>query len=271
MASPFPGMDPYLEQAIFWSEFHSRLIVAIADALAPTLLPQYYVAVETRTYTDGSNIDGTSEELLVGIPDAVVLSTPGPSAPAKLEPAGVGVDTTVRPQSVILPMPLEVKERYLEIRAAGSDAVIAVVEVLSPTNKRPGEGRRIYNAKRQTVLGSASHLVEIDLLRAYEPMAMHPVETGPASTARYRILVSRSEWRPRADLYEFALQESIPEFPLPLKAAEEQVVVSLQPLVDGIYERSGYSIRVDYQAPVPPPALSAVDQTWVNQLLQSHR
>ncbi len=254
-------MDPYLEQAIFWSEFHSRLIVAIADALAPSLLPQYYVAVETRTYRDGTN-----EELLVGIPDAIVLSTPGPSAPAKPETSAAGVATTVRPQSVILPMPLEIKERYLEIREAGSNAVITVVEVLSPTNKRPGEGRRIYSAKRQTVLGSASHLVEIDLLRAYEPMAMHPIETGPASTAQYRILVSRSECRPRADLYELTLREPIPEFPLPLKEAGEQVMVDLQPLVNGIYERSGYGIRVDYQAPVPLPALSAADQAWVNEV-----
>jgi hypothetical protein len=115
MASPFPGMDPYLEQARFWPEFHSRLIVAIADALAPSLLPRYYIAVETRTYRDSGD-----EELLVGIADAVVLSTPGASAPAQPETPGPGVATTVRPQSVILPMPLEVKERYLEIRETGS-------------------------------------------------------------------------------------------------------------------------------------------------------
>ena len=256
MTSPFPGMDPYLEQAVFWSEFHSRLIVAIADALAPSLLPKYYVAVETRTYGDSD--DG---ELLVGIPDAVVLSTPGASPPAKPDHFGPGATTTVLPQSVILPMPLEIKERYLEIRSAGSDAVITVIEVLSPTNKRPGTGRRVYSAKRQTVLGSASHLVEIDLLRAYEPMAMHPVGTGTAST--YRILVSRAECRPRADLYEFTFQEPIPEFPLPLKAAGEEVIVDLQPLVNGIYDRSGYGLRIDYQAPVPPPALSTEDQDWV--------
>jgi hypothetical protein len=203
----------------------------------------------------------------VVIPDAVVLSTPGPSTPANPETSAAGVAITVRPQAVILPMPLDVKERYLEIREASSDAVIAVVEILSPTNKRPGEGRRIYSTKRQTVLGSASHLVEIDLLRAYDPMAMHPVDVGPASTARYRILVSRAECRPRADLYEFSLRQPIPTFPLPLKAAEEQVLVNLQPLVNGIYERSGYGLRVDYQAPVPPPALSAEDHAWVNDLL----
>lgn len=262
MVSPFPGMDPYLEQAVFWSEFHSRLIVAIADALAPSLLPKYYVAVETRTYRDSN--DG---ELLVGIPDAVVLSTPGPSSLAKPEDFGAGATTTVQPQSVILPMPLEIKERYLEIRAAGSDAVITVVEVLSPTNKRPGEGRRLYNAKRQTVLGSASHLVEIDLLRAYDPMAMHPV--APVAASTYRILVSRSDCRPRADLYEFTIQEPMPEFPLPLRAAGEEVMVDLQPLVNGIYERGGYGLRIDYQTPVPSPTLSTEDQAWVNEALGS--
>lgn len=59
--------------------------------------------------------------MAVGIPDAIELSTPGPS-PVAPETTGAGVATTVRPQSVILPMPLEVKERYLEIREAGSDA-----------------------------------------------------------------------------------------------------------------------------------------------------
>jgi Protein of unknown function (DUF4058) len=50
MPSPFPGMDPYLEQPTLWASFHSRLIVATlavsakqrADALAPSLRPKYY-------------------------------------------------------------------------------------------------------------------------------------------------------------------------------------------------------------------------------------
>lgn len=49
MPSPFPGMDPYLEQPTFWSSFHSRLIVAIADAIEPQLSSEYYIEVETRT------------------------------------------------------------------------------------------------------------------------------------------------------------------------------------------------------------------------------
>ncbi|WP_392533388.1 DUF4058 family protein [Nostoc sp. C117] len=37
MPSPFPGMNPYLENPELWPEVHSRLIIAIADAIAPQL------------------------------------------------------------------------------------------------------------------------------------------------------------------------------------------------------------------------------------------
>lgn len=43
MPSPFPGMNPYLEYPDFWSDFHNRLIVALADALTSKLLPKYQV------------------------------------------------------------------------------------------------------------------------------------------------------------------------------------------------------------------------------------
>lgn len=253
MPSPFPGMDPYLEQASLWSEFHSRLIVAIADALAPELLPQYYVAVETRTYWDG-----TGDNLLVGIPDAIVLSTPGQSAQERPQVKETGTATTLRPRPVVLPMPLEIRERFLEIRAVGSDAVITVLEVLSPANKRQGQGRSAYEAKRQKLLSSSSHLIEIDLLRSEQPMAMRPVDTeAPSAMAHYRILVSRWEHRPQADLYEFTLREPIPLFPLPLKGESEAIVVDLQSILQGIYDRSGYRFRLNYRSPAPPPPLIA--------------
>jgi hypothetical protein len=254
-------MDPYLEQSVFWSEFHSRLIVGIADALAPSLLPQYYVGVETRTY-----LDGTDEALLVGIADAIVLAATGQS-PAMTPDPNIAIATQTRPQPVVLPMPTEVKQRYLEIREAGSDAVITVIEVLSPTNKRKGAGRTAYEKKRQQILASASHLVEIDLLRGDEPMAMR----GTTTPTDYRILVSRSDDRPKADLYGFTLREAIPEFPLPLQEINERVMVDLQAIVRGIYDRGGYSIRIDYQQPVPPPVLSVEVQQWVDELLSSHQ
>jgi Protein of unknown function (DUF4058) len=253
MPSPFPGMNPYLELPALWHEFHNRLIVAISDALTPYLQPRYYVAVETRTYMDDDN-----PELLVGIPDAIVLTA---SKAPVVHPANTATQTRLK--QIRLPMPIEVKERYLEIREVGTQQVITVIEVLSPKNKRKGKGRTAYEKKRQRVLGSSSHLVEIDLLRENTPMPMIGVE----ETSDYRIVVSRATHRPMADLYEFQLKESIPSFLLPLKPDDPELAVDLQAIVLGVYDRGSYQFRIDYHQPVPPPKLSEADQLWVDELL----
>jgi len=48
MPSPFAGMDLYLEHPSAWPNVHHRLITAIADDLAPQLLPKYQVLIEER-------------------------------------------------------------------------------------------------------------------------------------------------------------------------------------------------------------------------------
>jgi hypothetical protein len=262
MPSPFPGMDPYLEQPTFWSSFHSRLIVALADTLAPQLRPRYYVEVETRTYTDIP--DGS--ELLVGIPDAVVLSNKQ-SSTETAGTEGAAIATQSSPQQVVLPMPTEIRERYLEVREVGSDAVITVVELLSPKNKRQGKGRDVYEDKRQLILGSASHLVEIDLQRGDAPL---PIQ-GSVQLAHYRVLVSRAEKRPQADLYTVTVREPLPRFPLPLKAPEESVLVDLSEIFQGVYDRASYDLRIDYRESPPPPPFSVEDQEWIQELLRSER
>ncbi|MCY7323209.1 MAG: DUF4058 family protein, partial [Phormidesmis sp. CAN_BIN36] len=52
------------------------------------------------------------------------------------------------PQSVVLPMMITLKEWYLEVRELGSDAVITIVKVLTPRNKRQGRGRMAYERQR---------------------------------------------------------------------------------------------------------------------------
>jgi Protein of unknown function (DUF4058) len=253
MPSPFPGMNPYLELPALWHEFHNRLIVALSDTLAPYLQPRYYVAVETRTYLDDDN-----PELLVGIPDVIMLTT----SPVSTAPL-TAIATQTRPKQIHLPMPVEVKERYLEVREVVTHQVITVIEVLSPKNKRKGEGRTAYEKKRQRVLGSFSHLVEIDLLRENPPMPMIGVE----DPSDYRIVVSRASNRPMADLYEFQVREPIPSFLLPLKPDDSELAVDLQAIVLGVYDRGSYHVRIDYRQSVPPPKLSEADQQWVDALL----
>ena len=50
MSHPFPGMNPWLEDARLGRDVHQSLITALRDVLAPQLEPRYFVAVETHTY-----------------------------------------------------------------------------------------------------------------------------------------------------------------------------------------------------------------------------
>lgn len=257
MPSPFPGMDPYLEQPELWPEVHSRLIVAIADALAPQLRPKYRVALEKRVY----QTSGEEDTLVVGIPDVSVQRS---ISSTNLTSVNVAVASPpVRPVTVTIPMPETVREGYLEVREVATREVVTAIEVLSPKNKRSGEGRRAYLKKRQRVLRSFTHLVEIDLLRGWEAMPVF----GNGIQAAYRILVSREERRPRAELYAFSLQDVIPSFPLPLLSGDVEPVVDLQVLLSGVYDRASYDLAIDYShQPVPP--FEEADAAWADVLLR---
>jgi Protein of unknown function (DUF4058) len=151
MLSPFPGIDPYVENPEFWSEIHNRLIVAIADSLSPQLRPKYRVAIEKRTYLNDS-----TESLLVGIADVAVLTSRSKST----SPPSTATLTTRRksPMQVTVPMPEEVRESYLEIREVAGGQVVTVMEILSPTHKRPGAGRIAYERKRSPKCGNDEEL-----------------------------------------------------------------------------------------------------------------
>ena len=158
MHNPFPGMNPYLEQPL-WHQVHNRLIVAIADELTPQIVPKYRVSIEERVYTS------VDDSLLVGIADVAISRRSSTRTGA--------TSTTLKltePSKVRVPMPEQVNERFLEVRSTTTRAVISVIEILSPKNKRSQEGREAYSRKRQKILGSATTLVEIDLLRLGEPM-----------------------------------------------------------------------------------------------------
>lgn len=273
MPSPFPGIDPYLEYAAFWSSFHTRFMVAMADAVAsqlrfalnaPQLGTQYYVEVESRTY----QADDQADEILIGIPDTIVFAERGETnSVSAVEQQTSSVATQVQPQKVSLPMQIELYQRYLEVREMGTDEVITIVELLSPTNKRAKDGRADYEKKRRLILASQTHLVEIDLLRGAKPMAMHGMQTD----ATYRILVSRSEQRPIADLYAVMLDQPLPDIPIPLKPGEPEPVLALQAVFDQLYDRARYATRIDYRQPLPPPKLPEAQQAWLNTVLAPPR
>jgi Protein of unknown function (DUF4058) len=257
--NPFPGMNPYLEHPELWPGIHHWLIVEIARSLSPQLRPKYRVAVEVRMYEDIGE-----RSLLVGIPDLAVKSV---QTTAKKPASNVAVaPSPTQLQKVAVPVPETIKQGYLEIREVATQEVITAIEILSPVNKRPGEGREKYQIKRNKIFSSATHLVEIDLLRRGEPMPVY----GNNLESNYRILVSRGDCRPEADLYSFNLPDPIPSFPLPLKAEDPEPTIDLQALLNQIYDTGSYDMAIDYtQEPVPP--LLEAEKLWAEDLLKSQQ
>jgi hypothetical protein len=238
MPSPFPGMNPYLEQALMWVNFHNSLITAIRDRIAPLIEPQYFVALEEHVYIH----ELPEEPRRIGRPDL---------SPAVLEAPARGM----------LLKPVEVdRVPYLEILDRAGDRVVTVIEVLSPSNKGEGGDRERYLDKRREVLESQANLVEIDLLRggAKLPMADYPA-------CDYSVMISRPATRPIVDVWPVKLRERLPRIPIPLQGGADEPRIDLQELVHHVYDAGRLRLRA-YRSP-PEPPLAGEDAAWAEAIL----
>jgi hypothetical protein len=251
MPSPFPGMDPYLEHPSLWPDVHNSLITAIRDALTPLVAPRYYIGLERRTH-----LLKPDDVVFIGRPDVAVISHRPSPQPATLPLAEIGV------LEVEVPMNDEVSENFLQVHEVRTGKLVTIMELLSPANKLHEEGRKQYQQKRDHVLWSQTNLVEVDLLRAGEPMPI----LGQEVESDYRILISRGWQRPRGQLYPFNLRQPIPVFPLPLLRQDESPMVDLGAILHALYDRARFDLRLDYARP-PVPPLSDEDAAWAKELL----
>lgn len=66
MPSPFPGMDPFLEQETIRHDFRKRFLPAAAAHLASQVLPRYIVLIDEHVYLRDMD---TEDDRPVGRPD----------------------------------------------------------------------------------------------------------------------------------------------------------------------------------------------------------
>ncbi|MEG4054084.1 MULTISPECIES: DUF4058 family protein [unclassified Microcoleus] len=257
MPSPFPGMDPYLEHPDFWPGIYHLLISKIFRFLSPQLRPKYFVSLEVRMYETADN-----DLSVIGIPDVNVIQ---PQTATETTASNVEVAAPpTQSLTVIIPMPYQVREGYLEIIERETKELITVIEILSPTNKRTGKGRQMYEEKREKILSSRTYLIEIDLLRRGQKM---PV-IGNDIESHYSVLVCRGNRRPKADLYAFNLQNPMPAFPLPLRSGDTEPIINLQELFTQIYDIASYDLKIDYRNWEVIPPLSEADTIWADAWLR---
>ena len=253
MPSPFPGMNPYLEQPDVWHDFHQRFVPRIGDAITELIRPNYVTKIDENVYLHELSME---QRLLLGRPDVSVLNGNRHSS------TSVAVSSAAVPRALgkLLPSVDRIAEPFIEIRDTEYRDLITVIELLSPTNKRSGADREQYLAKRRLLIAGNVNYVEIDLLRGDARM---PVEG--LSDCHYCVMVCRSHRRPEVELWPMALREPLPRIPIPLKPEHADAVLDLQSLLNQQYDAAGYDDYIYGGQPRPP--LYSDDDIWAKSII----
>jgi hypothetical protein len=265
MPSPFPGMDPYLESHTLWKGVHDGLVYRRLEDLQPQLQPRYLAALEGRLLLQPLDQLSPPDRFRSGWSDVSVQETPpGPrrASTAILLPSAA--PQVAVPEWIDEPE-LRIWHSYVEIRDAQNQAVVTVIEVLSPWNKSPGQGQEEYRAKQRAVLLSDANLVEIDLLRGGGHTVAVPPGRTPASD--YRICFHRIARPSGFEVIRFGVHDPLPRVGIPLRPADADVVLDLPAVFQRVYDTGVYQRLAPYAGLTEPP-LAEVDAAWADELLQ---
>jgi hypothetical protein len=244
-------MDPYLERPEIWPDFHDRLITCISGFLQPLLRPKYLAIVQDRLYLTQPRI---------GLyPDVTVI---------RRDPPNSGADaTTATAVQVDRPLVFErLREKFREplihiVEAADASRVVTAIEVLSPANKRRGQGRKSFLQKRKILLNSDASFVEIDLLRDGRPTTkLSASETAHLGPCHYRVVVLRNDPE-RDEIYPIPLGRRLPVVGIPLADGDSDVPLDLQAAFTRCWEEGPYPEILRYHLP-PPGTMSEQDLAW---------
>jgi hypothetical protein len=254
MPSPFPGMDSYLEGSL-WMSVHSQLASAFVRQLNPQLLPRYIALSERRHVME---MPEDSEVTVAPIyPDVAVVRS---------EPVGESrgaTGTISAPLRMATLMRTPVPHVTVTIRDVANRKLVAVIEVLSPTNKR-GEGYGEYVDRRERILRSSAHLIEIDLLRKGQRVPMQ----RKLPSVPYFVFLSRAHQRPLTEVYPIPLDQPLPQVPVPLLPGDADAQLDLQQALAVVYDECGLNYMSDYSKP-PEVSLSPEQATWVDEHLRA--
>jgi len=257
MKSPFPGVDPYLEQ--HWGDIQTRLIVYISDQINDQLPNGLQARVEESVCVD---LEESSRWIY---PDVRLIEQPESVSAAVVAVVGATVA-----EPTIIPVPSEqITERHIEIVDLNSgNRVVTAIELLSPANKKEESGRQAYRRKQFAYIAGRVNLVEIDLIRSGGFIIAIPEGRLRADLRTpYLICVRRVQRPDEAEIIHIPIDQPVPNFRIPLRPTDADIVLQLQPLLDECYRRGRYA-SIDYSQP-PRPSLSAPEDAWADELLRA--
>jgi hypothetical protein len=259
MKSPFPGMDPYLED--YWPDVHSRLATYASDHLNPRLPPGLRARIQESTAIEADEPDEGDRDTYV--PDVQIRTTSSKTTRRAANSSPPPMKPIVVTRSVSEP------QRSVHIVTTEKGRLVTAIEFLSPSNKIGSEGRDDYIEKRKGILAAGASLVEVDLIRAgLHVLAFDPAKLPARSRMPYAVAAIRW-WKPRkVEIYPIPLRAPLPTISIPLRKTDSDVTLNLQELIEEAYEKGGYDGDIDYRQD-PSPALDPLDAAWLNKLLKA--
>lgn len=258
MPSPFPGMDPWLEDTEVFPNLHERLTIAIQDALNAAMPAGYVAITRNRVWVDPE---------LAREPDVALYGRDRP--PTELPAGAISLTGLVAIGQRRKSDPIE--EPYLEILSGRGKRLVTAVEVVSLSNKRAGrEGRKSYQEKQEEYALAGVNLVEIDLLRRGPHITATPLARlrRKLGSFEYHVSVVVAGDPPTYHAAGIRLADRLPRIGVPLDSGVPEVAIDLQPMLDQAYDRSRYTELFSYRDP-PDPPLTPEQQAWAEGLLRA--
>jgi hypothetical protein len=256
-------MDPWMEST--WGDVHATLIAYAREAIMRHLPPGLHARIQQRVFVESIDARPGSR-----YPDLHIVE--------QSRPFGAGSEATQETaeagQTAVATAPLRVRilddpvtQGFVEI-SDSSGTVITVLEFLSPSNKIPGMGQKLYLDKQRELRSAGVSLVEIDLVRTGDRVTtITPEQLAPPYQTPYYAIVTRANDPEWAEVYPISLRESLPTISVPLRPKEADVTLPLQSLIEKAYLYGGYE-WTDYSKP-PVPALTGADAVWAAELLRA--
>jgi hypothetical protein len=277
MPSPFPGMDPWLEAADIWPDFHDSFAAEIRGVLNATLPPPYYARLQMRP--EIGVVDDQSGETYQRrvVPDVTVVQVGTPRAHAGSTTAVAVLPRTEVTEHLKITVP-DAPGRHLSVEVRDPrrrHRLITFIEIVSPSNKISGPDRESYLEKHAEVFASDASLIEIDLLRGGQRLLPNPRVkwrlTGLDPQPSYLVLVNRVWTRGEGggdwDLFAVALRQMLPVIAVPLRINEPEVSLDLQHAFNRAYDAGPYQRgALDYDSP-PHPPLAEAEYAWAREQL----
>ncbi len=243
--SPFPGMDPWVEDS--WGDMHTRLTTYACDALQPGLPDGLRARVEEyMSIVAGDYAAMRRPDISVvksGLPESSSLLAAGTDHAASA--------VAVEDEPILLPRytdPLTLRNIQIVDTRHGK-RLITSIEFLSPSNKI-GIGRESFRQKQDTMIQGGVNIIEIDLLRIGDWSVSIPRTVIPEDRCgTYRACVVRGASPSMCEYYAIRLDHRLPNIRIPLRTDDADIILSLQPLFQQAYQNGAYGSELDYSQP----------------------